>query len=150
MEVEPDPEFDATHLSQTQKIFTLCWFNSLAKLKKFGYSKFAAETPDGFHKNFHIAVIYGLYFMHVVSMFIMLLNMMVAVINSAYIEIDQYKSYFKFKFKAQLNNEFFLVFKHFKNLTEFSSLIFTSELEISQNPEMEQNLMEVELINNLK
>jgi hypothetical protein len=150
MEVEPDPEFDDTNLSYQMKIFTLCWFNSLAKLKKFGYTKFQTEAPEGFHKNFHIALIYGLYFSHVVFMFIMLLNMMVAVINSAYMEIDQFKDYFKFRFKAQLNNEFFLIYKHFRKLKEFSSIVFTTEIELSQGKDLEQNVKDSVMINELK
>lgn len=88
MEAEPDDEFADHHTPYPMKIFTLCWFNSLSKLKFVKYDKFNKDTPPGIHKTVHIGIIYLIYFTHIMTMFTMMLNMMVAVIDEAFKEID--------------------------------------------------------------
>lgn len=151
MEVEPDEEFDpAGDIGYGMKIFTLCWFNSLSKLKFVQYKTFAKETEPGIHKNVHIGIIYFLYFSHIMTMFTMMLNMMVAVIDEAYRQIDQYKEFYIYQFRANLNLEYFMLIKSFVNLSEYTTVIFTTELEMNQKWDSDRHMEDSELVDNLK
>ena len=152
MEVTPDPEEFATvgDIGYGLRVFTMCWFNSLSRLKFVRYTKFVERTQDGFHKDFHIGLIYFLYYSHVMTMYTMMLNMMVAVIDEAYRQIDQYKDFYIYQFRANLNLEYFLHLKTFTNLKEYSAVIFTTALEMNQKWDADAHMEDSELVDHLK
>lgn len=93
MDAEPDDAFDAIGRDWNGfKIFTMCYFNSLSRLKFVKYEKFLKQNPeDTWYKEIHIEIIWILYYVHILTMFTMMLNFMVAVIDVAYRGIDNTK-----------------------------------------------------------
>jgi hypothetical protein len=71
-----------------------------------------------------------LYFVQILFMLVIMLNMMIAIIDSTYRKVMRFKLVHIFKNKAELNRESFQILKYFYELEEYRVFVFSTSKEL--------------------
>ena len=113
-------------------LFLSVWRNGLSKIGYYKYEKLF-KLSDNIHDELYrfitINLIWILYFIQIITQFIVSLNLMIGMITSTYSKTMKLKYMYIYRNKAELNEECFQILKYVKKLDQFRVLIFSYKMQ---------------------
>jgi hypothetical protein len=139
LQMELDDEVAAAiGLSYEQHVFLQVFRTAIGELAMPGYTKITTELkddPDNFFAKLNISLLWVTWYCQTFFMIVIMLNFLIAVITSTYERVINLQNQIRYKHKADLNEEFFILMHYlsklssFAKLDEFKVIIFSNDKE---------------------
>ena len=84
------------------------------------------EQEESFMKSLNLYLIWCVWFIQICFMMIIMLNFLIAVINSTYTRVVVLQKIISYKNKAILNKECYMILSVFKSLPEYKIVVFST------------------------
>jgi hypothetical protein len=131
LKAEPDPETaDIQNIPQFVVILLVTFRNAIGEVGLPTYNAIAAR-PDSVYKSVNIMLIWGTWYIQTFFLLVVMLNFLIAVIQSNYNKVINFQEKIAYQHKAELNEETYQLYSYVKKLECYKIIVFTTSKEAS-------------------
>ena len=131
LRMEPDPETAGIQNTPDFVIILLVAFrNAIGEVGLPTYSEVAGKD-DSIFKSINILLIWATWYFQTFFLLVIMLNFLIAVIQSNYNKVINFQEMISYQHKAELNEECYQLYSYFRTLESFKIIVFSTSKEAS-------------------